>query len=179
MQKERAKVATILLIVGRLTLAAIFLFAGYAKLQPQAAMHWSSASVKTSLAMFAMQVDSYQMLPPAGVSFVAHTLPPFEIFLGLWLLSGIALPVSSVISTLLIAGFFSAMVRSYALHLGINCGCFGTPEQLGAKTLIRDGSLLALSLAVTIGAFVIRRRRGAGRFPEAAPAAMASQQTHG
>jgi uncharacterized membrane protein YphA (DoxX/SURF4 family) len=179
MQKERAKVATILLIVGRLTLAAIFLFAGYAKLQPQASMHWSPASVRTSLAMFAMQVDSYQMLPPEGVSFVAHALPPFEVFLGLWLLSGFALPVSSVITTLLLAGFFSAMVRSYALHLGINCGCFGTPEQLGAKTLIRDGSLLALSLAVTIGAFLTRRRRGAGRFPEATPAPMASQETHG
>ena len=142
-------------------------------------MHWSPASVKTSLAMFAMQVDSYQMLPPSGVSFVAHALPPFEMFLGLWLLSGIALPFSSVMTTVLLSGFFSAMVRSYALHLGINCGCFGTPEQLGAKTLIRDGSLLALSLAVTIGSFLMRGQRGGGRFPEATPAAMASQETRG
>jgi uncharacterized membrane protein YphA (DoxX/SURF4 family) len=179
MQTERAKVARILLVVGRLILAAIFLYAGYAKLQPQASMHWSPASVKTSLAMFAMQVDSYQMLPPSGVSFVAHALPPFEMFLGLWLLSGIALRVSSVVTSLLLTGFFSAMVRSYALHLGINCGCFGTPEQLGAKTLVRDGSLLALSLAVTVGAFLMRSRRGAGHFPEATPAAMASQETRG
>src|ERR1700744_5053196 len=103
MQKERMKVARLLLIIGRLILAGIFLFAGYAKLQPQASMHWSPASVKTSLAMFAMQVDSYQMLSPAGVSFVAHALPPFEMFLGLWLLSGIALPFSSVVITLLLA----------------------------------------------------------------------------
>jgi uncharacterized membrane protein YphA (DoxX/SURF4 family) len=177
MKKENAKIARILLVIGRVILAAIFLFAGFAKLRPQASMDWSPASVKTSLAMFAMQVDSYQMLPPTGVSFVAHALPPFEIFLGLWLLSGIALRLSSLVTTLLLAAFFSAMVRSYALHLGINCGCFGTPEQLGAKTLVRDGSLLALSLAVTIGAFLIRRRRGAGPFPEAAPAAMASQET--
>ena len=81
--------AQILLIAGRLLLAGIFLFASYAKMKPQAATGWSSGSIKTSLSMFAMQVDSYQLLPPQIVSPVAHFLPPFELFLGLWLLSGI------------------------------------------------------------------------------------------
>ena len=178
MANMRGRIVQILLIVGRLILAAVFLFAGYSKLKPPAAMSWSGASVKTSLAMFAMQVDSYQMLSPSQVSFVAHTLPPFEVFLGLWLLSGMALRVSSLVTSLLLIGFFSVMVRSYALHLGINCGCFGTPEQLGAKTLIRDGSLLALSLAVTVGAFLTRGRPETP-VSQAAPAGMASRETHG
>src|SRR5271154_879005 len=111
MAKKRTKVLRILLVLGRVVLAGIFLFAGYAKLKPQIAMPWSPASVKTSLAMFAMQVDSYQMLPASGVTFVAHALPPFEIFLGLWLLSGIGLRISSIVTSLLLTGFFSAMVR--------------------------------------------------------------------
>jgi len=145
--------------MGRVALAAIFLVAAYAKLKPQGGMQWSHASVKTSLAMFAMQVDSYQLLPVNAVNFVAHALPPFELFLGLWLLSGIALRLSSMVTTLLLGGFFTVMVRTFALGLEVSCGCFGPGETLGVRTLIRDGSLLALSLAVTFGAFWIRRSR--------------------
>lgn len=167
--EARASLGRILLLAGRIALAAIFLVAAYAKLKPQGGMLWSAASVKTSLAMFAMQVDSYQMLPETAVNTVAHLLPPFELVLGLWLLSGIALPFSSLITTLLIGGFFSVMVRTYALGLEVSCGCFGPGEQLGAKTLIRDGSLLALSLAVTVGAFLMRRSRGRMAVPVTAP----------
>jgi uncharacterized membrane protein YphA (DoxX/SURF4 family) len=167
--EARASLGRILLLLGRIALAAIFLVAAYAKLKPQGGMPWSAASVKTSLAMFAMQVDSYQMLPETAVNTVAHLLPPFELVLGLWLLSGIALPFSSLITTLLIGGFFSVMVRTYALGLEVSCGCFGPGEQLGAKTLIRDGSLLALSLVVTVGAFLMRRSRGRMAVPVTAP----------
>ena len=50
------------------------------------------------------------------------------------------------------------MVRSYFLGLEINCGCFGPGERLGPMTLLRDGSLLALAIAVTVGAFLVHRR---------------------
>lgn len=161
----------ILLLLGRLALAVIFLVAAYAKLKPPiSTMSWSPASVKMSLNMFAMQVDSYQLLPAAAVSPVAHVLPPFELFLGLWLLSGIALRFSSLLTTLLLGGFFGVMVRTYALGLEINCGCFGPGEQLGTKTLLRDGSLLALSLAVTIGAFLLHRKRNRAIPSQATPA---------
>jgi len=43
------------------------------------------------------------------------------------------------------AGFFFAVVRSYAMGLQINCGCFATePESLTIKTVLRDGALAAL-----------------------------------
>ena len=53
------------------------------------------------------------------------------------------------------------MVRSYFLGLEINCGCFGPGERLGPMTLLRDGSLLALAIAVTVGAFLVHRRNNA------------------
>ena len=109
--------------------------------------------------MFALQVDSYELLPESAVSAVAHLLPPFELLLGLWLLSGIALRLSSVASSLLLGGFLSVMVRTYMRGLEINCGCFGPGERLGPVTLLRDSSLLLLAVAVMLGAFLVRRAR--------------------
>jgi hypothetical protein len=116
-----------------------------------------------------MEVDSYQMLPPRAVSLAANTLPPFELLLGLWLLSGLALRFSSLLTTLLLGGFLTIMVRAYALGLEINCGCFGPGEQIGSRTLMRDSSLFALSLAVTIGAFLIHRRRSQAAVHDVSP----------
>src|ERR1700677_4892407 len=132
----RGSIGWVLLLVGRLALAGIFLFAAYAKMKPQAATGWSSGSIKTSLSMFAMQVDSYQLLPPQIVSPVAHFLPPFELFLGLWLLSGILFRYSALATTLLLCVFFAMQVRTYRMGLEINCGCFGPGERLGPKTLL-------------------------------------------
>ncbi|HTV58403.1 MAG TPA: MauE/DoxX family redox-associated membrane protein [Verrucomicrobiae bacterium] len=157
-RESKSSAARIFLLIGRLILAGIFLFAAYAKLKPQTTVPWSASSVKISLSMFALQVDSYQLLPVKLVSPVAHLLPPGELFLGLWLLTGIALRFSSLAASLLIGGFFSVVVRTYAMGLEINCGCFGPGERLGVGTIVRDASLLALALAVTIVAFWIRSR---------------------
>jgi len=155
----RARFDRSLLLMGRIVLALIFLFAAYAKLKPQARMPWSVASVKTSLSMFAMGVDSYQLLSPRGVDFVAHWLPPFELFLGLWLLAGIALRFSSIVTTLLLAGFLAVQIRSFSLGQEISCGCFGPGERIGPWSLLRDFLIIALAIAVGIGAF--RKHRGA------------------
>lgn len=164
----------VLLVLGRVALAGILLFAAYAKLKPQVpGMHWSTGSVKTSLALFAMNVDSFQMLgSPRQVSVVAHLLPLCEIGLGLWLLSGVLLRFSSVIATLVFAGFFTVIVRTYILGLEINCGCFGPGEKLGPRNLVIDGSLLALAIAVTVGAFLSRRKSGLEGAPSGSPATL-------
>jgi uncharacterized membrane protein YphA (DoxX/SURF4 family) len=173
-ENSKGKTWRVLLLLARIALAVIFLAAAYAKLKPQTSEPWSVGSAKTSLSMFAMQVDSYQLLPESKVSLAAHFLPPFELFLGLWLLSGIALRYSSLLTTLLLAGFFGVMVRTFALGLEINCGCFGPGERLGPKTLLRDGSLLALSLLVTAGSFLRSRRQSPASEP--APSISAPQR---
>jgi uncharacterized membrane protein YphA (DoxX/SURF4 family) len=158
-QANRKSAGAILLLIGRVVLALIFIFAAYAKMRPQPGMPWTLASVRTSLAMFAMGVDSYQMLPPSVVAPFAHWLPPIELVLGLWLLTGIGLRLSSVLSTLAIVAFIAAMFSAYRRGLTISCGCFGPGEQIGPKTLIRDTLLfLPLALAVTIGAFRTNRK---------------------
>jgi len=159
-----------LLVVARLALAAIFLISGYAKVKPQVATPWSARSLRTSLSIFAMQVDSYEMLPPWAVSVVAHVLPFFEFFLGLWLISGIGLRFSSILSALAFCAFMGAIAWAYHKGLKIKCGCgIGPDEEVGPGALIRDGlKFLPLALAVIFGAFWIRRNpatRGATPSP--------------
>jgi hypothetical protein len=55
-------------------------------------------------------------------------------------------------------GFFAAVVRSYAMGLQINCGCFATPEPLTLRTVFRDGALAALAVLMTVFAFIEARK---------------------
>jgi hypothetical protein len=108
------------------------------------------------------------LLSPGGVSFIAHTLPFAEIILGLLLLIGWRFRIWATLVTLIMLGFFAAVVRSYALGMQINCGCFATPEPLTIKTVIRDGALVALALLMTIFAFIEARKPHPWSAPEKA-----------
>jgi uncharacterized membrane protein YphA (DoxX/SURF4 family) len=169
--ESQAKLGRILLVIGRVALAAIFIYAAFAKMRPQPGMAWTPGSVRVSLSMFAMGVDSYQMLPPWAVSPFAHFLPPFELILGLWLLSGFGLRLSGLVSTALICAFVIAMWSAYRRGLTISCGCFGPGAQIGMKDLIRDGLIfLPLALAVSVGAFFTQRRRPGAPVNRSTPA---------
>lgn len=164
-QSSRSTTGRVLLLLGRVALAVIFLAAAYGKLRPQNAAPWTLSSLKItpsslglSMTFFAMQVDSYQTLPPWAVSPFARTLPWVEFALGIFLLSGLALRYVAIASSLLLAVFWGVVIRSYAMHLAINCGCFGPNEKLTGWTIARDGSFVALGIAVTIGAFILHRR---------------------
>lgn len=156
---------SILLVLGRLALAAIFLAAAYGKLSPLTAKQWTLSSLKItpaslnlSMTFFAMQLSSYQMLPDWAVSPIAHALPWVELALVILLLTGLGLRYAGIVATLLLAVFWAVVIRAYALHLGINCGCFGPNEKLTGWRVVEDGGFFALGLAVTIGAFLFHRR---------------------
>ena len=75
------------ILIARLVLGGIFVYAGISKvLFPNThlwPMFFLKFSISTNLETFAQQVESYKLLSPAGVDFVAHTLPFTEILLGL------------------------------------------------------------------------------------------------
>jgi uncharacterized membrane protein YphA (DoxX/SURF4 family) len=146
----------VLLALGRIALGLIFLYAAYSKLYFDGAWH-----LRDYQFFFAMAIDSYKMLPLSVVEGMARILPWFELLLGALLIIGVGLRWVGSITTGLLLVFIGAMTRAKILGLEINCGCFGNNEKLGTATLIRDSSLLVLALAVTIGAFLIKRRRAA------------------
>jgi uncharacterized membrane protein YphA (DoxX/SURF4 family) len=165
--ETRRKLGRILLVLGRLVLGGIFIYAAYTKMAPMQGMGWTIRSINNSLNWFANGVDSYQMLPNSAVEPFAHLLPPFELLLGLWLVSGLVLRWSGLVASGLVTAFIIAMFSAYLRGLTISCGCFGPGKQIGPQDLARDGLLfLPLALAVTIGGFMIRPKRGSASFSE-------------
>jgi uncharacterized membrane protein YphA (DoxX/SURF4 family) len=132
-RSDALRVAALLL---RIALSVMFVYAAWLKLRDP----WQ---------MFAMSIDSYQLLPMWAVRVVARTLPWLELLLGALLLAGLWLRFSAGATSLLLLGFFVLMIRAWAKHMEINCGCFGPGDIISWKTLLRDGSLLAASLFVT------------------------------
>ena len=143
-----------LLVLGRVALGVIFIVAAYTKLHFDGAWHFGDYHF-----FFAMAIDSYKMLPTAMTEWMARILPWFELGLGVLLISGVGLRWTGLVATGLMAVFMTAMTHAYINKLEIMCGCFGNNEKVGPLSLVRDSSLLVLALAVTIGAFLIKKRQ--------------------
>lgn len=169
---QRRSVVRALLVVGGIVVGSIFVAAAYGKLKPLAGFPWSWASIKTSIALFAIQVESYEVLSPKAANTVAHVLPFAELLLGIWVISGILRRWSSLVACIAFAGFMIAIFSAYERGLKIDCGCgVGPALEAGPGALLRDGMRFLLpALIVTIGAFWIRRSASS------APAARASEQ---
>lgn len=144
------------ILIGRILLAGLFLYAGYAKIRMPTVPERPPLGI--ALTFFAMQVDSYQLLPKPAVNVVAYTLPFAEIALGLLLLIGWQLRIWTSLVTLVMAGFFFGVLRAYLLHMEINCGCFGVPEKVTLLKVFEDGALLALMALMTVFVFLEARK---------------------
>lgn len=138
----RAKLA----IVLRIFLGLVFCYAAYVKLREP----WL---------YFAASISSYRLLPDWAVFALARTLPWTELTVGLVLLSGQLLKVAAPGASLLLIGFYAAMLRAYAAGAGIDCACFGPGDTIGPLTLLRDGALLCCSLVLTVLVFRGRGQR--------------------
>lgn len=141
-----------LLLLARVLLGAIFIYAAFAKLYFNGAWHFSDYHF-----FFGMVINSYNILPIGGVELAARILPWFELLLGVLLIAGIGLRWTGLLASLLLIVFIAAMARAYMNGLEIMCGCFGNSEKLGPLTLLRDSSMLIPALGVTIGAFLTRK----------------------
>lgn len=156
MQSAPFNYRRIIIWIGRILIAGIFIYAGLAKM-----LRWDMhprPPIGIARALFATQIDSYQMLPPWVVLQVAMWLPWAEIALGLLLLVGWRLRIWATLVTLIIGGFFAAVLRAYILGLDINCGCFAKPEPLTIYTVLRDGALFLLGVLMTVFAFQEARK---------------------
>lgn len=123
--------ASTLRLVLRLTLAALFIYAGTVKLRDPTS--------------FAIEIDRYQLLP-ALTPYVAAALPLTEIALALVLLAPLALwhRAAALGCAVLVAVFTAAALAALARDLNIDCGCFGAGSgPITWLTIARDLALLA------------------------------------
>src|ERR1700730_8630565 len=162
MQSSPLTMRRVIIWLGRLILGPIFIYAGYSKIFFPNHNLWPlfllKFSLSTNIANFAFQVDAFKLLPPWGVQFVAHTLPPTEVALGLLMLIGWRLRIWASLLSVVMLGFLVVVTRAYLLHMDINCGCFATPEPIGPKKILEDAVLSILALLTTYLAFVEARK---------------------
>lgn len=144
----------LLLLLGRVALGVIFIYAAYTKLHFNGGWHFGDYHF-----FFGMVISSYNILPIGAVEWAARILPWFELLLGVLLIAGVGLRWTGLLASALLILFIGAMTRAYLNGLEIMCGCFGNNEKLGPLTLLRDSSMLIPAIGVTIGAFLIKKRK--------------------
>jgi uncharacterized membrane protein YphA (DoxX/SURF4 family) len=134
-------------VAGRLGLAVIFLYAGYAKLRAP----WLQ---------FAISIDSFKVVPDSWLEPLARLLPWSEVSLGLALLTGILARWFAFIATLMLGLYLSVGIRAFAKGLTVDCGCFGAGNFGGidATWFTEHGAMVALALAVATAYFLRARR---------------------
>jgi putative oxidoreductase len=119
------------LLTLRLALGGVFLYAGTTKaLNPQA---------------FADSIATFKILPPQLINIVALVLPPFEILLGLMLVSGWKARAASLAVAGLAIVFGIALGQALTRGLAVDCGCFGSGEPSVLKTWASFGRAFLLS----------------------------------
>jgi len=121
------------LLVLRILLAFIFIYAGTEKI--------------SNPSDFSQSIANYKLLPILLVNFFAIILPWIELVSGLLLLFGVAVKENSAIISFLLIVFTIAIVISLFRGLNIDCGCFGTiaGTKIGFKKLIENFLLLIFS----------------------------------
>lgn len=133
-------------IVGtifRLVLAGILLYAGGIKLfEPHGARD---------------AILAYRIFSPSIAPVLGYALPLLEIAVGIFLLVGLFVRISAIITAVLMLAFVAGIASVWARGYSIDCGCFGgggdiSPEGRAARytqEIIRDiaFTLMALWLA--------------------------------
>lgn len=96
---------------------------------------------------FMLTVLEYRMLPPQTGRIVAQVLPPFELFVGLLLLTGSAPRLVATLAAFLLGGFILGIAVNLRRGRLIDCGCFGAKRRhISPTLLLQDGSLLVAAL---------------------------------
>ncbi len=98
----------------RILLGGIFVYAGQAKIQAPA--------------VFADSIASFRLLPAALSNVLAIGLPPFEVLLGLLLVTGWRGRTSSFCALLTTSVFVMALVSAWVRGIPVDCGCFGAAD---------------------------------------------------
>ena len=96
---------------------------------------------------FAKSISNYQVLPDHLINLAALILPWLELMLGTFLVFGVWLPGTIVLTDLLLVVFSTALLFNLARGLNVDCGCFSTSptdNPAAAWYLMRDALLLLL-----------------------------------
>ena len=99
-----------------------------------------------------MAVRAYELLPISLANFMGVVLPFVEIAVGILLILGAAIRISSMVGGILMLMFIIGISQAWARGLSIDCGCFGGGGQVAPGTasylpeILRDAALALLAI---------------------------------
>ena len=123
------KLSPLLVMICRLVLGVVFIYASWDKLLDPAG--------------FAQNIHHYRMVPYALLHPFAVFLPMLEMVVGVALILGIQLRGAALLTLLMNLMFIVALATALARGLDISCGCFHTDggHAVGVSLLVRDAFL--------------------------------------
>jgi putative oxidoreductase len=137
-QQLGVRVSRLAMLLARLALGSVLLYAGIVKVP--------------NTAVFADAIANFDILPPLGNWLAALMLPWAEIVIGLLLICGLWVRSTAVVSVLMFLGFTGAVLSALARGLDIECGCFSTDQgtRVGLHTLGIEAAAIAAGILVFI-----------------------------
>ncbi|MEA2689708.1 MAG: hypothetical protein QOJ39_1426 [Candidatus Eremiobacteraeota bacterium] len=148
---SRESVLSVLILLLRVALGAIFVVAGVSKVG--------------HAAEFAAQIAGFRLLPQAVIAPMALVLPFLEILLGGYLIVGLFTRAAAWVAVLLFAAFDGAIASAVVRGMTVSCGCFG-PNDKTVTTwteVARDAVFVLLAVIVALrppGTLALDRRIG-------------------
>jgi uncharacterized membrane protein YphA (DoxX/SURF4 family) len=125
-------------LLARLILGGVLLAAGLLKYQ-----HLDKSQ---------MAVRAYDIVPISLANFLGMVLPFVEIAVGILLILGAAIRISSLVGGFLMVIFIFGISQAWVRGLSIDCGCFGGGGQVAPGTasylpeILRDSALAVISI---------------------------------
>ena len=121
----------------RIILAGVLIYAGCAKIaRPDE---------------FFTDISNYRIFPVWTAYAAAYFMPPFEIVVGIFLLTRRGLDAGLIASAAMMAVFIILISSAWARGLDISCGCFGnggTGQYF--ETIVRDRALILCAAAIHV-----------------------------
>ena len=135
-----------IVLLARLALGAIFLYAAATKVPDMAA--------------FAKDVANYRLLPAALVPFVAAVVVGIEIVVGLALATGLWARAAALVAAGMLVVFVAGLSQALLRGIDLRCGCFGGDDAADWWTVLRDLAMLVPALVVLFTPVPVPRREG-------------------
>jgi uncharacterized membrane protein YphA (DoxX/SURF4 family) len=103
-------------------------------------------------AVFAGQIENYDLVPVGFENLIAITLPWIEFLAGLALVLGVRARSGAWLALGMMVVFTLAVAQALARGLNIECGCFGTADasRIGLTKLLENLAFTAVSIVAAM-----------------------------
>ncbi len=130
---------TQILLISRLILGALFVFASIDKIIHPLA--------------FAQVIHYYRLTPPDLINLLALIFPWMELVAGLLLIAGYRVKSSSLVINILLVFFIVVLAITALRGINVACGCFSTSTAVKSNLVVRiieDIGMLLLGLHILL-----------------------------